>query len=237
MRINSINNNNICRNKAQKSPSFKANIFFVDGQTFNRKLKELSGVFHVSGLIDGVIEQAAVKKESAYTKGIRVCTSCITINPEKMLLNMEHLSPKGKTLPNIDEVKNTIFNQAKDLKGETNRNLQGLILGSDGNNMQDLFPLSISLREELCLVFNKISKNLGMDFSVIAGRLNPYTKMNVISDSVRNAHYIWVQGLNSTSMQEVAKNYKTKIISPKDKVFFNNLDCTNEFAQTRTFSI
>lgn len=237
MKINSINTNNIYKKKVQKRPSFKADIFFVDGHTFNRKLKELSGIFHVSGIIDGVIEQAAVKKESAYTKGIRVCTSCITINPEKMLLNMEHLSPKGKTLPNINEVKSTIFKQAKDLKGETKRNLQGLILGSDGSTMQELFPLSISLRQELCLVFDKISKNLGMDFSVIAGRINPYTKMNVISDSVRNAHYIWVQGLNSTSMQEVAKNYKTRLISPKDRVFFNNIDCTKEFAQTDALEI
>lgn len=232
MNISSVNLN---QSKNKYNTSFKANICFVDKRTFLNIKKNLNQPFWVGGLIDGVIKQAAVKQKNAYTTGDIVCTVGSLFNTDSKLVNMFHLSPKGKTLPHIQEVKEIIFSQAKNLKNLSKKNLQGLLLGSDGNRMLDKYHLSVSLREEIISVFNKISKDLGMDFSIIMGRLDPYTQMNLISDPVKNTHYIWVKGINSNSVSEVASNYEIKRISPKDRVFFNGKDCTEEFVNTKTF--
>lgn len=226
---------NSYRDRTVKDTSFKADICFVNRRTFYKLKKELNKPFWVGGLIDGVIKQAAVKAKNAYTTGDIVCTVGSLFNTDSKLVNMFHLSPKGKTLPHIQEVKEIIFSQAKNLRDCSSKNLQGLLLGSDANHLPDKYPKSISLREEILSVFNKISKDLGMDFSVIMGRLNPYTQMNLISDPVKNTQYIWIKGLNSNSVSEVAKNYEIKRISPRDRVFFNGQDCTEEFVRTDPF--
>lgn len=232
MNVNSVNLNQ-CKNK--KDASFKASICFVDRRTFYNIKRDLNKPFWVGGIIDGVIKQAAIKQKNAYTTGDIVCTVGSLFNTDSKLVNMFHLSPKGNTLPNIQQVKEIIFLQAKNLKDFSSKKLQGLLLGSDANHLPDKYPKSISLREEILSVFNKISKDLGMDFSVIMGRLNPYTQMNLISDPVKNTHYIWVKGLNSNSVSEVAKNYEIKRISSEDRVFFNGKDCTEEFVKTDAF--
>lgn len=242
MRINSVNTKNDYQNKAQKRPSFKADIFFVDRRAFRLKRKDLTTLFQKPFKVgsmwkDYTIDQAAVKKFSAMTYNAWDCTVGIIFNPQTGLVNMYHLNPLGKTLDDIKEVKDIIFEQAKELKGDSKTPLQGIILGAESIHKPDPILKSVTLFSEMKYTFDKIRKNLGMDFSIIAGRLHDHEGINVISCPNESSYYIATHLSNPHSVKSVGRSYEIKEIAPKDRVFFNGQDCTKEFAQTDALEI
>lgn len=214
------------------SPSFKAKIRFVNEKYFNSLRKKLLQPYEVGKITneDWLIEEAAVKKQSAFTLEACNCVVGSIFNPETKLVNMLHLSPYVENMSRINEVKDIIFEQAKNLKDKSKINLEGFITGGNSSKIRGSF-YNVKLLEEILDTFRNIAKNLGMDYSVIAGRENGLSSVNVLSDATKNVHFVYV----NTPREEIRNitnlmgAYERKLLSPKDTIILANQNVTKIF--------
>lgn len=228
----------------QNSPSFKANIYLVSKKAFQNTLEQLPDAFQVgdSKNLDWVISEAAVNKVCAYTKDVYNCVLGSIFNPETKRVNLFHLSPYEKTMPNVQKVMVQVIEQAKQLKGNSKGKLQGLLMGGNPPKKEGMIA---SIRQEIQKslgtsvyegserqtywdvqlvkaakeAFAEIAARFGMDYTVITGRKSPCF-LNIISDASKNTHYVNVGNafLPVRSESDLASFYKTRIISPKDNI-------------------
>lgn len=206
------------KNIHKKEPSFNARIYYVDSQTFSNILKRNPNCFQVGRIsnTNWLVDEGAFKQPSAFTLKAYNCVVCSIFNPKTKLLNKYHLSPYPKTMLQLERVQGIIFEQAKALKGMSKIKLQGFITAGDSNkiassNERGLLP---AIQE----TFQKIQDVLGMDYSIIAGRIVD-SGVSVISDARLNAHYVYTcPHINKREI--LANSYEINNISPKDTVVF-----------------
>ncbi len=228
----------------QNSPSFKANILLVNKKVFQNTLDQLPDAFQVgdSKNLDWVISEAAVNKVCAYTKDVYNCVLGSIFNPETRRVNLFHLSPYEKTMPDIQKVMAQVIEQAKQLKGNSKVRLEGLLMGGnppkkegmissiwqeiqksvgtsvyEGSEKQTYWD--VQLVKAAKETFAEIAERFGMDYTVITGRKSPCF-LNIISDAGTNTHYVNVGNAFPPvrSASDLASFYKTRIISPKDNI-------------------
>lgn len=230
---------------SNKSPSFRANIKIVNGDKFKAVLKSLPDSFQVGRITNAewVISEAAINKPSAFTLEVCNCVGGSIFNPETQMTSMFHLSPYRSNMINLKGIQEEIFRQAKFLKGKSSSNLQGLLFGGESFPNEDFLDVvsknieqgifksqkysykdyqmawDIQLLNALKDVFSGISKKLGMDYTAIVGRKGG-SCVDVISDAQENTHYLHVRNASPPilSVSDFVDNYKTRIISPKDKL-------------------
>jgi len=202
----------------KKEPSFNARIFYVDSRTFSNILKRTPNCFEVGRIsnTNWLVDEGAFKQPSAFTLKAYNCVVCSIFNPKTRLLNKYHLSPYPKTMSQLERVQHTIFEQAKALKGMSKIKLQGFITGGDSNkiassNERGLLP---AIQE----TFQKIQDVLGMDYSIIAGKMDK-SKVSVISDARLNAHYLY-RYPHIKNGENLANSYEINNISSKNTVVF-----------------
>jgi len=217
MQINVLNQRPITK----KQPSFKAIIHYVNRPRFYEILQQLPDCFEVGNKYnkDWTIEEGAVKKASAFTLKTCNCLVGSIINPETKLGNFFHISPYEKNINRIDEIKDIIFEQARMLKDNSKQKLEGLILGGECKRISDKGDRK--LKETFITAFEKIKKELEMDYSIISGRTNATYWLDIISDATKNAHYVNVQQkrpFEIKNLEELEQVFETKILSPKDSI-------------------
>ena len=226
---------NNCYNQAQvrkKEPYFKATIYYVDGATFEEKQKLLVDCYEVGNPIrsDFTIEEAAVNKSSAYTLSARDCVVSSIFNPETKKVNQNHLAPYQKTILSIDEVAETMFAHTQQLLGNSKIRLEGFLTAGEGYMRTDE---DLKLFQMFENNFKKVSNILGMDYSVIAQRRDGQTQVDLISDAVADAHYVYVKDNEGKNLIENLSDFMDafviKILSPKDKLVIMGKDVTEGF--------
>jgi len=232
----------------KKETSFKAKICYVDNKTFQALLKQLPDCFEVGRITnkDWLIDEAAVKKKKAHTLGTYNCVVGSIFNPETKLVNMFHLSPLGKTMSNLGRVCDSIIIQAEELKGNSGAILEGFISGGNAKGLST--SSETTLLDMVLQTFVSISKKVGMDFSVLAGRENGCSSIDIISDAAANAHYInYFTDRPPTGYSGDKKNiprfegiddaeclyraYARLKLSGHDNIFLGDKDVTAEFCQ------
>lgn len=211
-----------------KNPSFKAEIYYLNESPFYNKLASLRGIFEVGNRNnkEWLIEEAALIKPKAFTRIARNCVAFSIINPETKNLNMYHLSPEYQTMSRIELIPYIIFNQAKELKKNSSLKLEGLVTAGDyGRQARKDEAI---LLNTIIKTFKIISKKLGMDYSVIAGRKNGDTEINIISDAVENSHYINIYPYNMTNHLDIINLYKKRILSLNDNFYISEENITDK---------
>ena len=232
MKIAEFNQSQIIQKKPIKT-SFKADIRYVKPDTFNAMMNVYPCKFRVwnHGLTEWVLGQSAIKKPIAYTEQVCNCVTGSIINPETRLLNMFHLSPYETNMANLKEIKERIIEQAKILKAGSSKNLEGLLLGGDSPQLE--IYEQAGLLKTVLEAFKTISKDFGMDYSVIAGRKNKFSYINLLSDARNNVHYINVNSFKSNvnNATDLSRYYEIKHLSDKDTLFIRNKNSTEKFRQ------
>ncbi len=213
-------NNNYKSHSILNKPSFKATIKYVDKKTFNRIIAQAADCFEVGRTTNSewLMTEAAVKKNSAFTRGVCNCVVGTFFNPESKLTNMFHLSPYKKNMTDLPEVKKEIFRQAKVLKGGSRSNLQGALFG--GNSAAIGTGWDVKLVEAIKEAFAEIKDKLGMDYSIFAERRSYSPRLNVFSDAFKNTHYVNIEEpfVPIRNLTDLDLSYINRIISPKDKM-------------------
>ena len=200
----------------QKQPSFKATIRYVSGIDFKRILRQLPYAFEAGDCENYTMYTSVVKKPSAFTTGAFNCVIGTIFNPETKLTNMFHLAP-SKNYYNIDSIKNELFRQATELKGDSSVNLEGFLTG--GNAYMSLGSWDMAFVQAIKDIFSDISKKIGMDCTMITERFDNYIGVNVISNARVNTHYVNVTRSYADIVPDnLYKIFKTVKISPKDTV-------------------
>lgn len=230
MKIADLNQTQIMQKRSQKT-SFKANINYVRPDTFHAMLATFPRSFRVwnHGLCEWTIDQSAVRKPVAFTEGVCNCVTGSIINPETKLLNMFHLSPYESNLSNLKEIKEGLIEQAIILKNGRKKPLEGLLLGGDSPQMKE--GEEAGLLKTVLEAFEYISKYFGMDYSVIAGRKNKFSHLNLLSDARNGIHYVNVNSSNSVvnNATDLSRYYEIKLLSDKDNLFIRNKNATDKF--------
>lgn len=224
MQVNRVSQNRITR----KEPSFKATINIVtDKKVFDYALNMVPESFKVGS--NWVIEEAAVLKRTAHTLTGRNCVVGSIFNPESKRVNMFHIAPSRKNMDDISMIKDTIYEQALQLKNNSLQRLEGFLTG--GNNSRDRYGYSNPMLRTIENTFWAISEELGMDFSVVAGREDLCNEIHLISDARTNNHYLFPDAYKKPILgaQELSDFFEKKIISPNDKFKLNGEDITEEF--------
>lgn len=233
MQVRSLNQNNIY----QKPLSFNARICYVDKSTFYTMRKGLIGCFEVGdvGNSEWLIEEAAFKRPSAFTLEAYNCVVGSIFNPETQLVNMFHLSPYKKTMSRLNQVIEIIYEQAKSLKDKSEVKLEGLVTGGDGRKVGNNDDRK--LLEAIKKAFENISKSQGMNYSVIAGRKNGQSHVNVISDAAKNTHYVYSYqpDFEISDVSELSKCHETAIICPNDELIIARNTAEQEIQEPTFF--
>jgi len=179
---------------------------------------------------DFTIEEAAVNKSSAYTLSARDCVVSSIFNPETKKVNQNHLAPYQKTILSIDEVAETMFAHTQQLLGNSKIRLEGFLTAGEGYMRTDE---DLKLFQMFENNFKKVSNILGMDYSVIAQRRDGQTQVDLISDAVADAHYVYVKDNEGKNLIENLSDFMDafviKILSPKDKLVIMGKDVTEGF--------
>lgn len=186
MQLNSYNSNN----KIHSQTSFKAEIHIVDKARFDKELSHLKECFEVGRKTNKNwgIEEAAVEKPTAVTFDAYNCVVGAIVNPETQRLNMFHLSPYEKNMSQLNVILDKIFAQVIKLKASTDVNLQGFICGA--NSTEKGVTSSSNLLNSVMCLFRKMSDEVGLDYSIIAGRRNFCSGVNLLTDAKKNIHFL-----------------------------------------------
>lgn len=214
-------------NNYKNPPSFKSKVYYMGENCFNHLVKKFPNVPEAAGTYTGssilypyewLIENAVIEKPRAITLDARNCVVAVFINPVRKLLNMYHLSPYEGTMSRLQEIQNTIFEQAKKLKADTKENLQGLIMAGDFFTKENVDLCSVALLDVVKNTASNIAEKIGMDTTIIAGRKNTLG-VSVFSDALRNKHNILVSKDYPIEPDEnILENFGIKEISPNDKL-------------------
>lgn len=216
MRIETLDRNRI----NMQNKSFKARIL-IDKDLFKLAVKNLPDRFEVGNRYNSkyIIEEAAIKRPSAFTYNAANCVIFSFFNPEIKLGNKYHLSSCKDNMSKTEEIAQTIYEQAISLKGESKINLEGLIWGGDSKATSQSED-DIKLVKIIIDTANRISKEIGMDCSIITGRKDKNSCVSIASNAINNTHYVYLRILNpDKQIQDVPallNSYETGIISPKD---------------------
>lgn len=215
-------------NNYKNSPSFRANIYYVNDNYFRHLAKKFRDIPEAAGTYTGtstlhpyeyLVENAVIEKPQAITLDARNCVVAVFINPVRKLLNMYHLSPYETTMSKLEETQNTIFEQAKKLKADTKENLQGIIKAGDFFTKKNVDLASIALLNAIKNTASDIAKKIGMDTTTIAGRKEVGIGVSVFSDALQNTHNILVsKGYPIEPDENILENFGIKNISPYDKL-------------------
>lgn len=219
MRIDKTNNNSYI------SPSFKAEIRIVNDAVFDRELAKLKKSFQVGRISnkEWLIDEAAVKKPSAYTIEAYNCVVGSIINPETKKVNMFHLSPYEGNMSQLETVLDKLFVQVKKLKDDTKSSLQGFISGGSGRLVGDRNDRR--LLQSILDLLKKMSDEIGLDYSVIAGRTWNEAGVNLLCDGEKNIHYLnpFYPSVPIKSIYDLAENYEVFSKSSVDKIVIENV--------------
>lgn len=236
MQINSINPN-INTNKS--SPSFKATIHWVNKREFAAIKAAAKDCFEVGNPANPawIIEEAAVCKPVTATAEICDCIAGSFINPETRLGNMFHLTAWKMTPAKLAEVRRTIIEQARKLKGESKTPLEAALIGSKGN-FSYIAQSEIMLREEMKRLFKEMADSVGMTYSMFVGRRANLANTSIISDARQNTHYIyyknpdmgdWSKWSDWLNVIRLSRAFDTKALAPNDKLLIDGTDVTQKF--------
>lgn len=217
MKINNIAQNN----KNHYKFGFKANICQVDKTKAERIIQGLPNQFEVGR--KWIIEEAAVNLPTFYTHPALNCVIGSVINPKTGLGNMFHISPNPSNMDRLDEILSTIYRQTKALQRKPNERLEGLIVGSDGLNMEGkvyqpewLIENNKKLQSSIKRLFKRMAESLGMDYSTILGRKDSIYCISVATDATHNTHYINLKGTDG--IKDLRRLYEDVFISNNDRL-------------------
>lgn len=208
-------------------PHFKSNIIIVNKNTFDNLLELTKGKAFEVGRVhhkDFLIKEAAVAKPLPFTLIAYNCIVGTIINKETKLANMFHLSPYHKTMANIQNVASLIYQHAKKLKGQSDANLEGLILAGRGSG--EACQEDRELMKTIMGAFSRISTDMGMDYSAITGRKYVKYGLSVMTDAQRGVNYVYPfeEGLfGNPSNKKITDFYEKVSISPNDTLVENHI--------------
>ncbi len=213
-------------NSYNKSSSFGSGIYCTNLDYFQKIYKKLPEMPNAGNTYTGgfhkyewLIENAVIQQPRAATLEAYNCVVLSIINPVRKLLNLYHLSPYEGTMSRLQDIKNTIFEQAKQLKADSKSPLEIFMTG--GDSMSKDFPdeNSNKLLNALSGTINDISEKIGMTKSIIAGRKSGEIGVSVISDATENKHYLNItERFVPTSLSGIQSDFEIQDINSKDKI-------------------
>lgn len=229
MRIQNFNSNS----NNQYKPSFNAEIYCLDNKAFKKVLDKIMPYANEVGSLKTrryVLDEASLNSPANFTFHACECMLVSIFNTEKKLNNMYHLKPSESNINSIKGIKNAIFEQARTFKGNSNKPLEGFVSGGDCSDFNHGYNFS-DFRDEILDVMDKISKKVGMNYSVISGRRFGDINENLISDATKNTHYLNVEGLgdNPNNIKDLKVFFDKKKISPTDSIIISGIDVTDFF--------
>lgn len=226
-----INIQNFQQNKCRQNIAFKQKICFVGPREF----LSLNASAYISDfdLYNSKILRPSIRTDDAYD-----CIISTIMNTKAKLLNMSHLMPISKF--NQDNVEYQTYKEALCLYNKEPSKMEGLILGGKSKwnfPCKDYIKSPVLFKKTL-RVFDKISKDFGLDYSIFALQKFSFiyggsNRTNVVSDAVNNTHYILADCLMDESYfietpKDLFRHYGVIKLAENDTVKIGDRDVTEE---------
>ncbi len=193
--------------------AFDSRIEIVDLEEFKQATEGLPE----AGIRPWSIDQSLIE-EKTFTRKVESCNTGGIQNSEQVF--MFHLRPL-LTLRNFENVTNIFCEKAEILKKDK-KPLNGLITGGDAKDPKASNPDG-DLSEELYNELTKMFMGLGINFSVIWGKLNRNQHTNVYYSAKTDTWKI-NNSRRVKTVNELKRAYKIIRISPNDELWIKGKD-------------
>jgi len=241
---NNINN----RINKYNKPAFKADIHVLTNNEFlNRKW--LPNIQRHSSDYCDIYHSIIKESRPIYSETAYDCSICAFTNKEAQIANLSHICPDEDNMKNLDNIQQKLYDWGKELYQKSKTKLEGFVTGgkdsttwneqelcniygdSRGQYIHKRYSNSPILQNKIIEVYETLSKNLGLDYSVLGLQKTLPTGVEVITDPRINTHFINISSDfgSQTKLEDVAKIFKNKRLSDTDRVLFDYVDKTKEF--------